>query len=534
MNGSLSERSPGEILSAVQKAQASGILRLQQQQTVRQIFIDAGVTIRFAASSLQDESMTTLFRERAGLTEEQLLQATAAKEPQELLGTTLVRIGHLTGEALADLTKEHIRNIALKVLTQNEGTYEFQRGALPFREQMDYGVSTAEIILEWARNAPDLDSIRAHLAPLGTPVQKARRPPEGYRKVPLDSAEGYTMSRADGRTTVREICMLSPVGEERTLRALLGLFLSGLLETPPENAEAAGSQDQPRPIEADLLPSPRDQASEAPAALRPEESGPPAEFPPVPEATPPVSPGASEAGSAPAVPLTELKSEMVQRFDAIHTQDLYEVLGVPRSAGPEEVRAAYYGLAKKFHPDRFIREELKAKAEKVFGHITEAYSTLSQPETRQKYDEEIDLRSANRAPEKSVDPEELARFNFKRGKEHFQKGRFGEAVSFFQNACHQAPTKAEYFRYLALTQSKNPRWRKQAEENFLRAIDLAPSEAENYANLGSLYMRGGLRTKGREMFQKALQWDPSNQEALQGLAAGGDGKRGLLKIFSKR
>lgn len=224
---------------------------------------------------------------------------------------------------------------------------------------------------------------------------------------------------------------------------------------------------------------------------------------------------------------------MLQRFEQLREQDLYQVLGVPAAANPNEIRRAYYALAKKFHPDKFMREEMKAKAEKVFAHITEAYSTLTNQETRQKYDEDQAIRKSSSAPEKKADGGELAHLNFKHGKEMFDKGKIGEAIPFLQNACDQDPSKAEHLHYLAMAQSRNPRWKKDAEENFLKAIERDPTNAEIYAHLGSLYARGGMHTKARDMFKKALQWDPTDQEALEGLAQEEGGKKGILGMFKK-
>ena len=224
---------------------------------------------------------------------------------------------------------------------------------------------------------------------------------------------------------------------------------------------------------------------------------------------------------------------MLQRFEKIREQDLYQVLGVVSSANADEIRRAYYTLAKQFHPDKFMREEMKSKAEKVFAHITEAYSTLTNQETRRRYDEDQTIRKSAREPEKKVDPGVVAHINFKHGKDMFDRGKIGEAITFLQNACDQDPSKAEHFRYLAIAQSKNPRWKKDAEENFLRAIEKDPMNAEVYAQLGSLYARGGVLSKARDMFKKALQWDPACQEAQEGLAQEEGGRKGLLGMFKK-
>uniref|UniRef100_A0A0X3PJW4 DnaJ homolog subfamily C member 16 n=4 Tax=Schistocephalus solidus TaxID=70667 RepID=A0A0X3PJW4_SCHSO len=63
-------------------------------------------------------------------------------------------------------------------------------------------------------------------------------------------------------------------------------------------------------------------------------------------------------------------------------QDLYETLGVSRSAKQNEIRSAYRRLAMKWHPDKNPSEE----AEKNFLDITKAYEILSNAEKRKEYD----------------------------------------------------------------------------------------------------------------------------------------------------
>jgi curved DNA-binding protein len=63
-------------------------------------------------------------------------------------------------------------------------------------------------------------------------------------------------------------------------------------------------------------------------------------------------------------------------------RDYYEVLGVSRSASPEEIQRAYRKLARTYHPD--VNRD--PGAEERFKEISEAYSVLSDPETRRRYD----------------------------------------------------------------------------------------------------------------------------------------------------
>src|SRR5512141_1196634 len=63
-------------------------------------------------------------------------------------------------------------------------------------------------------------------------------------------------------------------------------------------------------------------------------------------------------------------------------QDYYEVLGISRDAGQDEIKKAFRKLARQYHPD--VNKEPAAEAR--FKEINEAYEVLSDDQKRAAYD----------------------------------------------------------------------------------------------------------------------------------------------------
>lgn len=63
-------------------------------------------------------------------------------------------------------------------------------------------------------------------------------------------------------------------------------------------------------------------------------------------------------------------------------RDYYDILGVPREAGKDQIKAEYRKLALKYHPDRNKAPD----AEEKFKEISEAYAILSDEQKRAQYD----------------------------------------------------------------------------------------------------------------------------------------------------
>lgn len=73
-----------------------------------------------------------------------------------------------------------------------------------------------------------------------------------------------------------------------------------------------------------------------------------------------------------------------RRFASEQTVDHYAVLGVKPGASAKEIKAAFFSLSKKYHPDRNPENQTEAAAK--FHQVSQAYEVLSSDEQRRLYD----------------------------------------------------------------------------------------------------------------------------------------------------
>lgn len=95
------------------------------------------------------------------------------------------------------------------------------------------------------------------------------------------------------------------------------------------------------------------------------------------------------------------------------TKNLYDLLGVSKTASPREIKLAYRMAARRLHPD-VVPEEQRLEATKSFLEVQETYSILTNPQTRAAYDLSLSMSSfqssgfSNRGPVSWSGKEEIA------------------------------------------------------------------------------------------------------------------------------
>jgi tetratricopeptide (TPR) repeat protein len=389
-------------------------------------------------------------------------------------------------------------------------------------------MSTGNLILDGIRRINDFVRLRNELPPLSTVMQITTDPLVLFQDIDLKESERKVLVRIDGKNTIHEIFAASELPAFETLK-LLAFFLSiGLAEIVVIHpAEKPSVQAAPKTPEHAREPRTEAPSSPSPELREAAKPGPGLEAQLLKEVKQEQQEAVVEGReqifkpeqtSTDAQESQKTKQKIRQAYDSLQHQDFYQVLGLEKTATRDQIKRAYFHLAKEYHPDRHFQaglEELTPHLEALFRGITEAYDTLLIERKRQEYNTKLAMKKVKGRDEGSGGSS--VEVQVQTGMQAFKKGDFKTAAHFFETAVKTAPTQANYHLWLAKTLTQVPGRNRDAETHYKKAIELDPSGVDHYLGLGFLYKKSGMIQRAERQFEEALIWDPENKTAKEEL-----------------
>jgi tetratricopeptide (TPR) repeat protein len=207
----------------------------------------------------------------------------------------------------------------------------------------------------------------------------------------------------------------------------------------------------------------------------------------------------------------------------------FELMGVPVSAGRVEVRTAWHGLSRRFHPDALAHQELghlRERSAAVFASLNEAYQILS--DTRQREELAALLRAGGRPHERDapapttqaiLESEAIAR----EGDKQLRAGNFERALERYRKAAELSPEDLELRATIAWCEyqrsaDKAP-LRGPTEVTLRGVLARQPRCARAHYFLGLLYMHANDDQAALAAFTAALEIEPEMLDAKRQIHA---------------
>ncbi|MDY0296804.1 MAG: DnaJ domain-containing protein [Acidobacteriota bacterium] len=226
---------------------------------------------------------------------------------------------------------------------------------------------------------------------------------------------------------------------------------------------------------------------------------------------------------------------LFQRINSGST-DHYAILGLKDTATNEEIKNAYFRLAKQLHPDRLGTApdpEIREKANFVFAAINKAFDTLNDPQRKRAYDsgETDEDGAADRTP---GNLKERARLLYLKARTLYSQQRFWEAATLMDEAVGLDNDKSAYYLLLGMAQFHIPSLRRSAERNLTRAVELDPWNADAFSGLGILFQEEQLNNRAEGFYRKALSINPDHKIARRRLEQISGGAAKKHSFFGKK
>ncbi|MET0790805.1 MAG: DnaJ domain-containing protein [Polyangiaceae bacterium] len=288
-------------------------------------------------------------------------------------------------------------------------------------------------------------------------------------------------------------------------RLVYAMIITRQLETGIQGVEPIGVDEAPsssRMLVASAFPlpsilSPRPNASVDASRLSSQ--------PPVPAPAPRVE----------SPELVAFKAEVRER--AAHgNANYYELLGVAPDAIPSVIQAAFFQLAKKWHPDRLGPDlaDVRDLATKVFARMSEAHQILSDPSRRKEYDDLRKDGGGGAEEQEEVQRVLRAATAFQKAEVLMKRNNNVAALEEARRALELDPTQADYIALLAWVESTqlNPNL-----EEILARIEKAQRMEPNNARIrwyrGSVLKRLGRNGKAIGDFRFIVEQNPRHVDA---------------------
>jgi len=466
ISGSLDHYLLSDILLDLQRSEKNGILEIRNGPLSKRVYIKNGDLI-FATSNVEEDRLGDILLRKGKITQSQYDKSvTIMKETGKRHGTVLVELKYLKANDLIWAVRHQVEEIILSLFQLEHGEFTFLEGPLYSEEVITLRLSAANLIYNGIKKTHNLLHINHVMPHQDEILSYSTNPMNLFQDINLNDTDKEVFTLVDGTRTIKDIFSLSPLDYFQTMRTLYALLSIRLIDIKEKSLTGDESLK-------DIIEEPK----------------------------------------------VDLDSDFVKKvedtFNRLTATDFYDILDIDKKATDDEIKKAYYRVAKVFHPDRHFSlpsDALKNKLHTIFSQITEAYRILSDSKMRNAYDQSLSIKPAK--IEKST--VEIARVRFTEGREAMKNRAFDDAVELFGQATYLDSSMPTYYFHMGIAYERLKKFR-EAEKALRHALKLDSFNVDYLAELGHVYLKLNLPLRAKTIFEKALKFDPSHERSIKGL-----------------
>lgn len=192
----------------------------------------------------------------------------------------------------------------------------------------------------------------------------------------------------------------------------------------------------------------------------------------------------------------------------------YQLLGVQADTHSSEVKRRFYHLASRFHPDHHMdHPEWTPRLLRLMDALTTAYKTLCHGPSKKHYDS----RLAQAAGQEISWPKQMTREFLEKAQECLAEKNYIAAILWLRRAIEVEPDSPSYRAMLGSSLAAVPEYRREAVEQFERAIELDPTHIGAHLQYARLLEKMKFPGRARSHYLRVLELDMNHREARERL-----------------
>jgi|GEM_PF-2396757 len=230
------------------------------------------------------------------------------------------------------------------------------------------------------------------------------------------------------------------------------------------------------------------------------------------------------------------RAEIESKLSKSVSENHFELLGIGENATVLDIRDAYFGMAKIFHPDKLgDMPELKPRAQAAFARITAAYNELSDDKRRAAY--VVRLKAAAGKPTAAAAPADTeeqaaigravnAAFEAQKAEVFLKRNELAAAEGHAALAAKADPDQPAYLALLVWIQAQQrpaPVLEEgkpsHAYDDLIATLDIILRKEPNFERAifyrATLLQKSGQTERAFRDFSRALELNPRNIEAAR-------------------
>jgi len=455
------------IVGEIVRERRTGTLTVVRQSSRKVLFWSQGELV-LVTSSAPEDSLAS-FGVSRGLLDAQAAHTLVPADPVDSV-PAFRGAGGIDPAARQTLLRDWMSSLLLPLMSLDEGTCVFVNDTAIEPEKRIFLQSTPALVLAGIRSISNGLVLRRSLGDLKREIVMAKEPPIRVDTLPLTEAEAtITGSLNDPQTIEQFLKKLTTdsVTAARTVIALLTLGIFAISEGRPKLERRDSSED----LERDL------------ALL--------------------ASIGSQDKRSLRTVGMSRQLASI----------DYYDLLEAPRASTRNQILARVEEAKRKYDPATFP-PAVRESAEAIIRRIEQGGVILTDASKRQEYDRLLGTQS--RRPDDNIDQRinqrSIAEQNFVRAQDLAANSDYYGAIVLLKQAVEYAPDLAEAWYLLGSCQERNPHWRRDASESFMKVLAINPNHVAAMTSLGDLYRTEGLASRAQSYYEDALKVEPENQQ----------------------